>query len=268
MKIFRMDKISDLLGNSDRMLTTASTEETILNTLSANGYTETHIAAIRQTWTDADNETRECKKAFDTKKEVYMKYQEAYGEAHFTYIKHVKCGKSICKENPQLKTKLGLTAPRARAFNGWYLQATDYYDRVLAEEEVVTAFGDYGDSRTSLEAGKQGVENANSKKEQYANADGHSQTKRIDRDRALTKLERQVRDFAMLCLHHFRDNPQLLEKLGFTVYSPGYKKKKNEEEPQEQPEQPTDPAAVEEPVEDPPTTDPQQVNDGTAGSGQ
>jgi hypothetical protein len=227
--LFSKSSISDLLGNSQQMIDIASNDGFIKTALLEVNFDESKLNDLQLTWKTGDDKTKEYTKAVGEQKEKKILFENTFKESHAVYMKHVKFGKAVCRNDPERAAKYGVNEARKRRFNEWLLQATDFYVKLLADDPLVEKYGTLGLAREELEAGQQGIFAANTAKEDYKTAIGNTQAVKVERDLALLALDKAITDFAMVCQYALIDNPQHLEKMGIRVYSPGYKKAKKEE---------------------------------------
>lgn len=252
--LFTKTAISNLLYGSSSMIETAFKDPIIHDALLGINYTDLKFDALRATWSTANEATTAHKKAVDDQKEKGLIFKKTRWQANETYMIHIKYAKIVCHKNPEMQAKLGLNTPRKVKLYDWLLQATVFYSRVLADETLVTAFDDqFGETRADIEAGEQAIANTDIERQEYNGMIGNSQALRAERDEKLEQLDKDITGFMIVLRRAMKDNLQHLEKVGILVYTPGYKKRKIEEEPP--PEEP--------PTEEPTGTDPQPTDPNT-----
>jgi hypothetical protein len=114
---------------------------------------------------------------------------------------------------------------------------TEFYNRVLVDEQAVTSVSIYAITKEDLEKGRQKINEADNAKTAHNVEMGEAQDATDSRDKSFNQLLYIIEELETICTYALEDRPQLLEKLGITVLSEGYKRKnKEKEEPQENPE--------------------------------
>ncbi len=236
--IFSKRKMSDLMTNSIHMLDIASKDPVIKAALLNVNYEEAKVGGIIITWNTADDLVKQYTAAVNLKGETRVLFKKTYKAAHSIYMQHVKFGKAIFKDDEERLARLGLNENRKMRFSEWFMQATDFYAKLLADTDSVTRYSALGTTLENLQDGQRGVFDANTAKEEQKTAIGNVQALRQSRDDALNVLEKAIADFVLVCRYALKDNPQELEKMGIRVYTPGYKRKKKEEPAPEEPQVP------------------------------
>jgi hypothetical protein len=199
--IFSKTKISDLMTNSKQMLDIASTDATIKAALLGVNFDETKLAGITTTWNTADDLVKQFTAAVNRQLETKVLFKNIFKEAHGLYMQHVRFGRAVFKDDDELLARFGLNDARKMRFPDWFMQSTDFYAKLLPDTDSVTRFSDLGTTLENLQAGQQGVLNANTAKEEQKTAIGNVQALRLERDNALNALEKAVSDFVLAAMH-------------------------------------------------------------------
>ena len=155
------------------------------------------------------------------------RFEVAWAEVKSMWRKHNDFLKLSIRDDLDKKRKLFLTGlPRTRKYPAWFEHMKAMYDRVLADDDVVAGVGAFNITREDLEAGRQKVVDAENAKRKHLAEQGEAEHATDVRDKTFETLHKVVEDLETICPYALEDTPQRLEKLGITVYSPGYKPKK------------------------------------------
>ncbi|WP_446007960.1 hypothetical protein [Candidatus Electrothrix sp.] len=146
-------------------------------------------------------------------------FQEAWHTAHTDYIRLVKLGRIILKDDYAAYVKLTLNEERKKSFSGWLTQARTFFNALLADSALLAQYDRYGSDQDAIQAAfalVQAAEQANTAKVKET---GEAQQATQERDARLDVLDSNMSEFYSLARLACEDAPQLLEMLGITVKS-------------------------------------------------
>lgn len=144
-------------------------------------------------------------------------FEEAWKTAHTDYIRLVKLGRIIFKNDYAAYVKLTLNEERKKSFSGWLTQARTFFSSLLADSTLLERYTQYGNPPDAVNAAFaliQAAEQANTAKVKET---GEAQQATQERDARLDVLDSDMSEFYGLARLACEDAPQLLEMLGITV---------------------------------------------------
>jgi hypothetical protein len=181
-------------------------------------------------------------KEFGERLEARLIFEKVYAEAEALFRKHTDFLKMALRDDFEKQKKLFLVGvPRQRSIDARLKHMKEVYFRTLQHDEVVTSAGRYGITREDLEAAHQKIIDTMDARRRYLDEKGEAEDATDIRNDAFEKLSDVVDELETILYYALEDRPQLMEKLGIPVLSPGYKRKKKttpEPEPEPQPEDP------------------------------
>ncbi len=215
----------------------------------------------------------------------YTIVMDKFDDFYAYYMGYAKVVRRRLKRDKNALEILGLRGPRKKMTIKVIEQARQFFNNVISDQDIFAKVSDLGISAETMQTGHEKITaliDAIAVQDEYK-SDAQNMT--VEKHNAFSILNDYWMELREALINSTKDKPQLLERAKIPAYSPEYLRRKrakskaaakaaadsqtgDPDPAANEPEQPIDPAAVEEPVEDPPTTDPQQVNDGTAGSGQ
>ena len=142
--------------------------------------------------------------------------RETQTEAHQGYMKHVKIVRMAVPRDEELWKKLGLIGKRETTLTGWLRQVRQFYRNVALVQDTLQSFNVLPAEWQQVQAQ---VESVATMRVEQNRTRSQSQQLRQQRDIALRKLEKWVRNFLKIAQIAFEDNPQQLEALGRVVSS-------------------------------------------------
>ncbi|MBD3275968.1 MAG: hypothetical protein GF372_11690 [Candidatus Marinimicrobia bacterium] len=177
-------------------------------------------AAIQHGWdlyTDARQKHDQQKVEYGEQYFASQQEQQLTETFHTTYIRHVKLGRlAFGKDAAALRT-LGLLGKRRESLHGLMDQGYQFYNNILANNELQSGIAKFGVSAEDLTAAKDqldALKNA-ATKQQKEMAEAQEAT-RI-RDEAVDEIAEWYSTYTQAMRIACEDAPQLLEKLGVTV---------------------------------------------------
>ncbi len=123
--------------------------------------------------------------------------------------------------------------PRSKRLSAYLKYMKELYDRVLADAEVVAKIGRYAITNIDLEEGRTKVILASEAKRKHMDEMSEAQDATQQRNLAFEDLKDAVDELKMVCTYALEDRPQMMEKLGVKVLSPGYKRQSSKTDPPE-----------------------------------
>ena len=144
-------------------------------------------------------------------------FQEAWHIAHTDYIRLVKLGRIILKDDYAAFVKLTLNEERRKSFSGWLTQARTFFNALLADSVLLDRYAQYGTPPDAVKAAFALVEAAEQAHTAQMKETGEAQQATKERDDRLDVLDSDMAEFYALARLACEDAPQLLEMLGITV---------------------------------------------------
>jgi hypothetical protein len=179
---------------------------------------------------EAEKAESEKTKEFGEQLEARKVYDLLFEEADDLFKKYSDFLKLGLKYNVEkLRKLLSVMHPKSRNVSQWIKQMNECYDLVLGDNEVVECVLRFGITKEDIEAGHQKLKDADLARQIYTREKGEAQDATLVRDEAFRKLFDVVEELKLICTYALEDRPQLMEKLGIQVLSPGYKRKKKDE---------------------------------------
>ncbi len=212
-------------------------------------YDDARIAECVQAYYDAEKAQSDRLKEYGEQLGSKEISDQKWEDAKTIWQEHGDLLRLTVRNDIEKQRKLFLIGmPGSNRMSDWFEHMKAMYDRVLADEAVITAAGRYGLTREILETGRQTVVDAEEAKRMHSTEQAEAEEATELRNAAFVILQDVVEDLETICPYILKDHPQRLERLGIRVYSPGYKPKKKKEGPTSQDPQ-EDPQ--EEPQEEP-----------------
>ncbi len=182
---------------------------------------------------------------FGEQLEARVIFEQIMEEAETEYKKNKDFLKLVVRDNPEKQEKLFLKGiPRSQKISDVLISRREVYEWVLSDDEVVQGMSRFGITREALEGARQKVIDAETAKRKYDQERGEAQDATLLRNDAFKKLSDVVDELETVLLYALEDRPQLMEKLGIPVLSPGYKRKEKTTPQPEEPDQSTDDTEV------------------------
>ncbi len=155
-------------------------------------------------------------------------------EAYVSIRKHIDFLRLALRNDDDKYRQVFLSGPpRSKRLSAYLKYMKEMYDRVLADAEVVAKVGRYAIANTELEEGRNKVILADEAKRKHMDEMSEAQDATQQRDLAFEALKDAVDELKMVCTYALDDRPQMMEKLGVQVLSPGYKRQTSKKEPPE-----------------------------------
>jgi hypothetical protein len=168
----------------------------------------------------------EKSKEFGERLEARLLFERAFEEAEQMFKEHTDFLKLTLRDDFEKQKKLFLIGvPRAKRIDNRLKHMREVYFRTLQHDEVVAALSRFGITREDLEAGQRKVVETMDARKRFLAEKGEAEDATTLRDEAFVTLFDAVEDLETVCSYALKDRPQLMEKLGIVVFSPGYRPK-------------------------------------------
>ena len=198
-------------------LTNARDVPELQSRLAVFGYTPDRLNQLLALYQEVFDLYLAQKNEFSEQLAATHAFQEAWHMAHNDYIRLIKLGRIILKNDYAAYVKLTLNQERKKSFSGWLTQARTFFNSLLADSGVLAQYNRYGTDQDAIQAAfalVQAAEQANTAKVKET---GEAQQATQERDARLDVLDSKMSKFYSLARLACEDAPQLLEMLGITV---------------------------------------------------
>jgi ribosomal protein S25 len=235
--IYLRTSIPTFLKNSRMLIFGVRDDAFIKERVLAYNLDDARIQEGVEIFTQAEQAESVKTKEFGEQLEARAQFDMLLAEAEAISGKQVDFLGLAVRDDIEKQNKLFMPAQlRSRKLADWFKYMSEFYNRVLEDEDVVSRVAKYGISKENLEEGRQKIIAAQEAKIKHDRERGEAQDATLLRDTAFEKLFDLVEELSVICKYALEDRPQLLEKLGINILSPGYKrqnKKNSQEEGQE-----------------------------------
>ncbi|HRQ42194.1 MAG TPA: hypothetical protein PLD25_30105 [Chloroflexota bacterium] len=148
-------------------------------------------------------------------------FEQAWAAAHTPYIRLVKLGRILFKDDYATTVKLTLNEERKKSFSGWLAQARKFYTNLLDDTAALATYAQYNTPLADINAALALVNTAEQANITQAKEKGEAQQATKDRDALLDALDADMSKFYALSKLACEDAPQLVEMLEIVVDSSG-----------------------------------------------
>ena len=189
----------------------------ILAAMGVFGYDEERLGVGRALYGEAQTLVSRQKAEYGEQFEATAAVQTAWDEGNAAYMRTFKVARVALKGNPKARAAMMLSGDRKRTLSGWLEQTTAFYANLMADAKLMAAMGIFGYDQAKLEAEQvlmQAVVKANLVQEKEK---GEAQEATKLRDARLDELDQWMSDFKAIAQVALEENPQWLEKLGFSA---------------------------------------------------
>lgn len=142
---------------------------------------------------------------------------DRWGAARVRLADDIALARIALRDNRGARATLRLDERRENSQARWIIQARQFYQRALADPNVVAAMSRFGTDQASLQEGLDKVNAFEEALRVRRKEDGDAQDATYRRNEAMSAMDQWVRDFRDVAKIALRDRPQLLERLGFMV---------------------------------------------------
>jgi len=143
--------------------------------------------------------------------------EKAIEEFRPVYQEHLTLGRLILKRQPEQMTRFSISGERKHDFTGYLLQAENFYETVIADEEMLTQYDGFGISKENLENGPALIAKIRDANFDQEGAKSAAQAATFDRNHAVSKLADWAGDFRVILKLALAPEPQLLEAAGIVA---------------------------------------------------
>jgi hypothetical protein len=140
-------------------------------------------------------------------------FEQAWKTAHESYMRLVRLGRILFRDDHAVFIKLTLNQERKRTFSGWLAQADTFFSNLLSDEDALAKYGQYNTPPEAVNAAKALVYAAEQANIIQAKETGEAQQATKDRDEKMDALDSAMSEFYALAELACEDAPDLLEML-------------------------------------------------------
>lgn len=209
--------IEERLSLYHTSLVNASQVPDLQSRLAPYGYTPLKLSIMLTFRQDVFDLYIAQKSEFSEQLAATQAFEQAWDTAHKAYMRLVKLGRILFKDEYAVFVKLGLNEERKRSFSGWLTQARQFFSNLLADSAAVTKFGLYNTSSSTINEALALVTAAENAHIAKAKESGEAQQATLNRDGELDTLDKSMAEFYAIARLACEDAPQLLEMLGIVV---------------------------------------------------
>ncbi|WP_339136357.1 MAG: hypothetical protein WGN25_00520 [Candidatus Electrothrix sp. GW3-4] len=140
-------------------------------------------------------------------------FDKAWKTAHGAYMRLVRLGRILFRDDHAIFIKLTLNEERKRTFSGWLAQANTFFSNLLADPVVLEQYGQYNTSEDVIKAAKALVDAAEVANIIQAKETGEARQATQDRGAKMEALDKAMSEFYALAELACEDAPDLLDML-------------------------------------------------------
>lgn len=140
-------------------------------------------------------------------------FEQAWKTAHETYMRLVRLGRILFRDDHAVFVKLTLNEERKRTFSGWLAQANTFFSNLLSDQNALAKYDQYNTPPTAINAAKVLVDVAEQANIIQAKETGEAQQATKERDGKMDALDSAMSEFYALAELACEDAPELLEML-------------------------------------------------------
>lgn len=200
-------------------LTNARDVPELQNRVAPYGYTVTRLNEMLAQRQAAFDSYLAQKTEYDEQYIATTAFEQAWEAAHTPYIRLVKLGRILFKDDYATTIKLTLNEERKRSFSGWLAQARKFYTNLLDDTAALATYAQYNTPQADINAALALVNTAEQANITQAKEKGEAQQATKDRDALLDALDADMAEFYALAQLACEDAPQLIEMLEIVVDS-------------------------------------------------
>lgn len=211
----RKKDMEQLLGRADLALTNAKEVKEINNYLKEYRYDEARLQEGRELYEKADKLYHQKQTKYGGWKHNIILVEQARKELNERYRVDLEVARVAFRKEKEVLSKLDGRGTRKVSLSGWMKQVNVFYSNALSDREIQERLADFGLGEEKLAAGKELVEKLEEAVSRKEAAKGEAQRATKERDRALLELRGWLADFRRIARLALREDPQLIEALGF-----------------------------------------------------
>ena len=140
-------------------------------------------------------------------------FEQAWKTAHETYMRLVRLGRILFRDDHAVFVKLTLNEERKRTFSGWLAQANTFFSNLLSDQNALAKYDQYNTPPNAINAAKVLVDVAEQANIIQAKETGEAQQATKERDGKMDALDSTMSEFYALAELACEDAPELLEML-------------------------------------------------------
>ncbi|CAK8714894.1 MAG: hypothetical protein CDV28_10577 [Candidatus Electronema aureum] len=140
-------------------------------------------------------------------------FEQAWKTAHDTYMRLIRLGRILFRDNHAIFIKLTLNEERKRTFSGWLAQANTFFSNLLSDQNALAKYSQYNTPPDAVNAAKALVVAAEQANIIQAKETGEAQQATKDRDEKTDALDSAMSEFYALAELACEDAPDLLKML-------------------------------------------------------
>ena len=133
--------------------------------------------------------------------------------AHDAYMRLVRLGRIIFRDERDVFIKLTLNQERKRTFSGWLAQANTFFSNLLSDQDALAKYGQYNTPPDAITAAKGLVDVAEKANITQAKETGEARQATLERDEQMDALDSAMSEFYALTELACEDAPELLDML-------------------------------------------------------
>lgn len=229
--------IPEFLKSSRMLIVGVKEDDFIKQRILEYNFDETRITEAAAAFEEAEKAESNKTQEYGEQLEAKAQFDKLLKESEEIFKKQSDFIDLALRDDVDKQRLLFITGqPRSQKLVAWFKYVLEFYDRVLSDDDIINRVTKYGITKEKLEQGRQSIITAQEAKTKHEKEMGEAQDATDRRDTAFEILVKIVEELELICKYALKDRPQLLEKLGIKVLSPGYKRKsknKKEEETEE-----------------------------------
>lgn len=140
-------------------------------------------------------------------------FERAWKIAHEAYMRLVRLGRVVFRDEHAVFIKLTLNQERKRSFSGWLAQANTFFSNLLSDQDALAKYGQYNTPPEAVNAAKALVDAAEQANIIQAKETGEARQATLERDEQMDALDSAMSEFYALAELACEDAPELLEML-------------------------------------------------------
>lgn len=140
-------------------------------------------------------------------------FDQAWKSAHETYMRLIRLGRIIFRDDHAVFLKLTLNEGRKRTFSGWRTQAGTFFTNLLNDRVALKKYGKYNTPLDTITAARDLLDAAEEANITQSKETGEAQQATLERDEKMDLLDSALSEFYALAELASEDAPELLEML-------------------------------------------------------
>ncbi len=146
--------MDNLLGSAELAISNALTNEEIKSKLLEYNYDDVRLNEGLELHKKAHDLFKKQKDEYSDQFKSKEDLDAAYKNANPLYIEQITLARFTFKNEPSVQIRLGLIGKRKKTVFGWIEQAFQFYDSVLASEEIIRKLSRFNITKEKLEEGR------------------------------------------------------------------------------------------------------------------